>query len=365
MMHEALKEPPRAADTITRPQAAAMSGPVRFIFTGSGKEYFGIWIVNVLLTILTFGIYSAWAKVRRTRYFYDNTELAGSSFEYHGNPVAILKGRLAAVGLIVAYNLAFRYSVALGFVIMFMMICAAPWLIWKSLQFKLYNSSYRGIRFAFRGTLYQSYKYYLALPLASLFTLYLLAPLTHQRMKKYQHDESRFGQMPFSFHASAGKFYLAYLIGASIAIGGVVVLSALFFGGILASFTGSTMNAAMAPPTILFFVSLYVWMFTLFPIFLAIIQNLIWNNTRLGAHQFGCSLKWGTMLFIAFTNLLGILLTLGLYTPFAQIRSMKYRIESMSLQPQGSLDEFIAGKQAEQSATSEGMSDLLDFDLSL
>ena len=37
------------------------------VFTGSGGEYFRIWIVNVALTVLTFGIYGAWAKVRTRR----------------------------------------------------------------------------------------------------------------------------------------------------------------------------------------------------------------------------------------------------------------------------------------------------------
>jgi uncharacterized membrane protein YjgN (DUF898 family) len=32
------------------------------------------------------------------------------------------------------------------------MVLAGPWLIWRSLQFKLYNTSYRGIRFGFRGS---------------------------------------------------------------------------------------------------------------------------------------------------------------------------------------------------------------------
>jgi uncharacterized membrane protein YjgN (DUF898 family) len=39
-----------------------------FEFRGTGGEYFRIWIVNLLLTILTLGIYSAWAKVRQLRY---------------------------------------------------------------------------------------------------------------------------------------------------------------------------------------------------------------------------------------------------------------------------------------------------------
>ena len=54
----------------------------QFTFTGTAREYFGIWIVNVLLTIVTLGIYSAWAKVRRQRYFYGNTRLDGVPFEY-------------------------------------------------------------------------------------------------------------------------------------------------------------------------------------------------------------------------------------------------------------------------------------------
>ena len=53
----------------------------RLTFTGSGGEYFKIWIVNLLLTIVTLGIYSAWAKVRRNEYFYRHTRLAGAGFD--------------------------------------------------------------------------------------------------------------------------------------------------------------------------------------------------------------------------------------------------------------------------------------------
>ena len=34
-----------------------------FKFTGKASEYFGIWIVNLFLSLITLGIYSAWAKV--------------------------------------------------------------------------------------------------------------------------------------------------------------------------------------------------------------------------------------------------------------------------------------------------------------
>lgn len=340
----------------------------RFTFSGSGSEYFRIWIVNLLLTIVTVGIYSAWAKVRRTRYFYDSTRVAGSSFEYHGNPVAILKGRLVAVAFIGAYNIAFAVSPAIGFALLGILILVSPWLVWKSIQFKLYNSSYRGIRFGFRGTLGKVYFVFLLLPIFTMLSLYLLAPFAHQRMKQFQHEESRFGGTHFSFHASAGKFYKTYLIGFLIFIAGATAIS-LAFGGALAGLIalGSKKSAdpAAIAAIVFFMLAMYLWLFLCFPIFLTMIQNLIWNNTKLAEHQFMSEMKWGRMTFIAITNIIGIMLTFGLFIPFAQIRAMKYRIESMSLLPNDSLDNFIADAQEKASATGEGMADLLDFDLSL
>ncbi|MBM3540446.1 MAG: DUF898 domain-containing protein, partial [Alphaproteobacteria bacterium] len=47
----------------------------RLAFNGTAGQYFGIWATNVALTILTLGIWSAWAKVRTKRYFLGNTTL--------------------------------------------------------------------------------------------------------------------------------------------------------------------------------------------------------------------------------------------------------------------------------------------------
>lgn len=342
--------------------------PEHFTFTGSGSEYFRIWIVNLLLTIVTLGIYSAWAKVRRTRYFYDNTRLAGASFDYHGEPVAILRGRIVTVLFIAAYNIVARISDTAGLVMLGVLGALIPWLIWKSLQFKLYNSSYRGIRFGFRGSARRVYFVYLLLPILSVLTAYLLAPLTHQRMKKFQHEESRYGGTSFIFHASVGRFYKAYLVAFGIAVAGILTIGIAFGGTLIAIIKAGGQertDAAAIGTTALVVLAIYAWIFMLFPIFLTMIQNLIWNNTRLGEHGFESRMKAGRMAFIAVTNLLGIVVTLGLFIPFAQVRAMKYRIESMSMIPAGSLDDFIASEQAVASATGEGVSDLLDFDLSL
>lgn len=183
-----------------------------FTFSGTGSEYFRIWIVNLLLSIITLGIYSAWAKVRRTTYFYNSTSVAGGSFDYHGNPVAILKGRFVALMLILLYQFAHRSSGIASLPILIVVGLGMPWLVWKSLQFKLYNSSYRGIRFGFRGSLKQTYMVYLLWPVVSVLTFFLAAPFMHQRLKKFQHEESRFGRSHFSFDATVSSFYKRYLI---------------------------------------------------------------------------------------------------------------------------------------------------------
>jgi uncharacterized membrane protein YjgN (DUF898 family) len=352
---------PVYAATIDLPQASVQ--PEKFAFTGSGSEYFRIWIVNLLLTIVTLGIYSAWAKVRRTRYFYHSAQVAGSSFDYHGSPISILKGRIVVVLFFVAYTLALSYSEPLGLTALAVLVLLAPWLLWKSLQFKLYNSSYRGIRFGFRGTIGRVYRVYLLFPLMSVLSVYLLTPFAHRQMKKFQHEESRYGNTHFSFHATVGSFYKAYLICFFIMLASVALIVMGFRSWLKAV---SFMDLGSIGGTfVVSLLALYVAMFAAYPIFLTLLQNLIWNNTKLGQHQFKSEMRAGKLIFIAFTNLIGIVLTLGLFIPFAQIRAMKYRIESMTLIPNSSLDNFIADTQTQASATGEGMADLLDFDLSL
>ena len=99
----------------------------KFRFKGTASEYFGIWIVNILLTIITLGLYAPWAKVRRLRYFYGNTWFIQRRFDFTGLPTKILVGRLIALAIYGAFTLAMKYSasmVLVGFVLIFL---AIPW----------------------------------------------------------------------------------------------------------------------------------------------------------------------------------------------------------------------------------------------
>ena len=147
--------PPAANDSAPAPESHA------FTFTGSGKEYFRIWIVNLFLSVATLGIYTAWAKVRRLQYFDRNTQLAGAGFDFRGEPKAILKGRLLAVCLLTAYHYAFGFSVAIGLAIVGALLLALPFFMRSALRFRLHNTEYRGLHFDFSGSAGGAYRAYL------------------------------------------------------------------------------------------------------------------------------------------------------------------------------------------------------------
>jgi len=348
-MEQFLEPAPAVAET-------APPGPQRIAFHASGSEYFRIWIVNLLLTIATLGIYSAWAKVRRNQYMYACTELAGASFEYHGKPMPILKGRIVALVLFGGYNLAFQFSLAAGFCMMALLAAVMPWLVWNSLKFRLFYTSYRGIRFGFDGTLKAAYFHFLLLPILYVLSLMLALPFVHQRIKRFQHTESRYGAQHFCFDASVGSFYKRYAILVGLGIG----------AGVLSAALGALLTALIGRVGVLVAVFVgYVFMFLLVPVFLNMIQNLIWNHTSLGPHRFSSAMQWTAVAWISLTNILAIVCTLGLFTPFAVVRWQRYHLESIALLPDGSLDDFMAGAGDGVSATGVGATDMMDFDLSM
>src|SRR6266436_9677605 len=117
-------------------EAANAAGPEKRYaveFSASAGEYFRIWIVNLALTVVTLGIYSAWAKVRKRRYFYSHTRIDGEGFEYRANPVAILKGRLIAVAILVAFSALDYFAPLYKFILWIPLIIFGPWLVVRSL----------------------------------------------------------------------------------------------------------------------------------------------------------------------------------------------------------------------------------------
>jgi uncharacterized membrane protein YjgN (DUF898 family) len=362
-------------DTVTgidsSSQASPAHAPEQLRFTGNGAEYFGIWIVNLLLTIVTLGVYSAWAKVRRLQYFYRHTELAGSSFDFHGSPTRILIGRLIALVMLIAYKYSVRLHSPWTLVVVAGLAVVMPWLLRNSFRFRLYNTSWRGTRFHFRGSVAGSYRVFLLNGFLALITLYVMAPFMHQRLKGYQHGNSWFGRTQFSFHARVGQFYLIYLLllAAMVVLG--IVLGAAGIGHAWIALLHMQKAGGHPDPfavlriVLIIYAAVVLAAVTIGPMFHALMTNLIWNNTRLGEHRIECNMSPFAMVWITSSNFVLVLLTLGLFIPWAMVRLARYQLESMRLLPAGDLQEFEAAEPETIGAVGEEAATAFDFDISL
>lgn len=355
----------------TPPQTPSLRPPEPLRFTGNGAEYFGIWIVNLLLTIVTLGVYSAWAKVRRLQYFYRHTELAGSSFDFHGSAVRILIGRAIALTMLIAYEYSVRLRSPLTLVIIAALALVMPWLLRNSFRFRLYNTSWRGTRFHFRGSVGRAYRVFLLNGFLAVITLYIMVPFAHQRLKAYQHDNTWFGRTRYSFHAGAGQFYLIYLLLAIAMVLFAVLVGVTGIGGALSAVFQMQKQGGHPDPRAVFKAMLMIYGalillgILIVPTFHALLTNLIWSNTRLGEHRIECKMSPLGLTWISMSNFVLVIVTVGLFIPWAMVRQARFQIESIRLLPVSDLQEFVAAEPETIGAVGEEAATLFDFDISL
>jgi len=388
------QETPQSAGT---PAQDADTGPrrVRVRFTGTGGEYFRIWIVNLFLTVVTLGVYSAWAKVRKLQYFYRNTQLDGSAFDFHGRPLAILKGRIIAVVLVIAYKLSERMLGPYALLALLALIAVLPWLLTQSYRFRLHNSSFRGLRFRFSGPVSHAYLIFGLPALVALtpgammvlgevgdprhpdprflvtigliyLVLMLFGPYLHFLFKRWQHGNASYGTARASFGARAWDFYSSYLLVALIMLGAALLAAAL--GGVfgVAAVRHDPSPRGMGGAVFVGLFTFYGAMIAVAPFLMARIQNTVWSATRLGEVAFSSSVGAWRLIGITLTNLLMIVFSLGLLIPFAVIRSMKYRIEAVEVQNAGELARVGRGSGDDNvGTTGEGAMDVMDLDFGL
>jgi uncharacterized membrane protein YjgN (DUF898 family) len=368
------------------PPAASVPAPIKarleapLVFTGSGAEYFRIWVVNTLLSIATIGIYSAWAKVRKSSYFLRNTRLLGDGFEFTGDPLAILRGRLVALALLGFYTFAYDFSLALGLFATAMLLALAPLLFASAMRFRLHNTRWRAMRFAFTATRADAYRAVLivialwsstgvvaaldgeaSVIAVSAATLLLLLPWMHHRLKAFQHRHVAFAAHRSGFRSAAGSFYLTYLIALLVPL--LPGLAALAAPLIAALFGSPAFGGPVLP--ILGSIAAVLGYLAAWPYFAARIQRIVWERTTLGPFSFKTTIAFRPLLSLAITNFVLILLTAGLYWPFASIAWARYRIGCMSIAGPESLDAAISmlDPGAAANAIGEGAADFFGIDI--
>lgn len=378
-------------------------GAKQFEFRGNAREWFGIWIVNLLLSVVTIGIYSAWAKVRSKKYFYNNTFIEGRNFDYHATGMQILIGRIIVVVGYIAFNLLLGVAPVVGIVLLVLFLFLMPWLIVRSMMFNARMSSFSNVRFRFTGGYGRAFFVFILLPvlfylgIAAVFVaavmlgfengsnvlgfilsvigvalLFVAFPIVDRMAKAFSIDNHKLGTADFSINTSVAPFIKAGAWAAAWAIAVLVIGGGLFSTSVMALIEVIGRPAdSQNPLEMLGFISLfYLFFFAAFLpaafIYQAIVRNVVYNNTTLeGGHRFHSNVSAPKMLWIAVSNMVVVICTLFLMLPWAQVRLAKYLADHTYLVPGRSMDEFIGGQMDESGAVGDAFSDLEGIDVGL
>lgn len=341
--------------------------PEGFEFRGTAGEWFGIWIVNLLLSIVTIGIYSAWAKVRTKKYFHQNTYVAGRNFDYHATGLQILIGRVIMIVGFVAFSVVSAMPLV-GLVAVLALIVALPWLLVRSLRFNAQMSSWSNVRFRFSGGYGGAFLAYILYPFLTALTLYLTFPFLDRAMKRYTMNNHSLGGHAFAFDSNIGPFYKAFFVALAWVVGVTLIVGAAFFPG-FAAFDPVALEedpAALAGVVVGF----YLWLFVAFlpaaTIYRALVRNVSMQNMTLeGGHRFHSNVSAGKLIWITISNAVLVVVSLGFLLPWTQIRIARYLADHTTLIPGSSLDNFVGKLEAEASALGDAYTDLEGFEVGL
>lgn len=373
-------------------------------FTGSGAEYLRIWLLHLLLILLTLGLYLPFAKARRIRYLYANTWVDGDVLAFHGDPKTMLRGFLVLVALFGVYAIGGRFSPLAGYVA-FLGLCVLWPALWRAgQQFRLANTSWRGLRMAFRGDLGDAYSAFgIAIwPLVLMIgvqqfaravmegsvalspqwagliggslavvggiggLLYVvLLPLALAKIKHYQHNHYQLADQRTGMQVKTRRFY-----GLALKTVGWILVPLLVLGGLLllpGVRTGMASNKALGAAVIGGVSLLYLLAFVVIgPFFNAKLQNLVWNATASERVRFESHLRFRSLAWLTAKNWLLTLLTLGLYRPFAVINTWKLRLEAVSIEVSGSMAGWDGSDSAAYAdASGEAAGDFFGIDVGL
>lgn len=349
---------------MTDSQAAAAPAPrtLDIRFTGSGSEYFRIWAVNLLLILLSCGLYLPFAKMRRIRYVYANTLIDGEPLAFHGDAWRMFRGFVLLAVLMLVYTFAGQFS-PMAALLAFVLLCAVWPALWRAaMQFRLGNTSWRGLRLGFEGSLAGAYLAHLpvyvpaalfmwpgtgatgespvpgvsnlTLTTVTMLATLLMTPWSTALLKRYQHRGYRIAgersEIVLSTHSVYWCGLKTLLLGAVLLL--LAAIAAKPLGDLLTVVhTGKADGKGGGFYYGLTFVGL-VYLFGaggLLPYYASRVQNLVWSNTRSASLQFHSGLRGLTRLTLK--NWLLIIVTLGLYRPFAVMATMRLKLQAVRI----------------------------------
>ncbi len=360
---------PPPPDDQNEPALPPSDEPPSFQFTGTGEEFFRIWIVNICLTILTLGLYSAWATVRTRRYFYGHTSLAGSSFDYLATPQSILRGRVVVGILVLLYIIAITWLPAMELVFWGILAVALPWVVIRAMRFKTTNSAWRNIRFRFDAQYAEAWRVFVGNAILSALTIGLAFPYFVYRKQTFLLEHCQLGDSHFRVALGPRPYYRVYgiaVVAWAVALG-LGILLALPTGQLVTASTVQSQSAnwmdmisALLAVVVVTGTSFWVASFVQ-----SQTTNLLWNHAAINEHRFSSRLEVLPLMRLNIVNAMAVLISFGLLIPWAKVRSTRYRIEQMRLLAVGSLDQFSGSNDTDHRAVGSELEQVMEIDLGL
>ena len=188
--------------------AAAPDKAVRF--TGTWREYLPIAATNVLLIIVTLGIYRFWATARQRRYLWSRTEVIGDRLEWSGTGKEMFIGFLIVMAVLLPFFLFIQFlfpamvargkeGAAAGIIGLFYigLIYLGGFARFRALRYRLSRSWWRGIR---GGSDEPGWNYggeYLGRVALALMTFWIVWPWAATRLWNGRWNQMSFGQLSF------------------------------------------------------------------------------------------------------------------------------------------------------------------------
>lgn len=390
-------------------------------FEGNGFEYFKIWIVNILLTILTLGLYYPWAKVRNYRYFYANTTLEGRNFEYHATGKQLFFGYLIAMSLLIVYVVIQNFSPVGSLILLLAFFIFFPWVIWRSLMFSLRMTSFSNVRFSFTGDLPGAYFSFLLVPIFLGLAIYalpvglavyaskmssgasvwlivigaivsiVLGIYAFGLMKKvnssYVISGYRYGQVQFSTELQVREFVkivlkatglsLLLFVATLLIVSGIAVALSINVESLLVLQQALSNPEEMGPEAgaligmlmkliIPLYLGLIIASMLIFGYFYARQREYILANSKLGDDvTFASTVKASTFSWISISNLFLIIITVGLAFPWAKVRMTRYLLANTHTDTQTGFDQYMTERLEEQSSLGDQIGDAFDVDVGI
>ncbi len=188
----------------------------RFVYHGRIGTLYRIWLLNIFLTIVTFGVYSFWGRTRMRKYAASAFELGGDRLEYTGTGGELFRGFLIAFPIIillylplVIYPMETHPIVSLTFIPILYFIYVG---VYAALRYRLSRTVWRGIRGRLTGSPFEYGALVLGLSVVNILTLGVMIPWSDRMAIRYQMRNVWFGNTQGEFNDTPRELWRMHWI---------------------------------------------------------------------------------------------------------------------------------------------------------